>query len=361
MRFLLVLLACAPVAASDMSQSQASADITTEQTSRIAADVLIGASTAALNVRLTASEVSQSTNMPRVAAHDVWMGTASVHLSDLAASTTTLKAALDTKLSSGAVPSSFVDLSTVTTALAGKLSNTAAISPSLIDLSTVTTALAGKQAADADLDDLADGSLTASKVGSGYAASGLTGAVPTAAVDLATITTALDGKLSTTGGTLNGALTVLGTSVTASAFFGDGSHLTGTLSTNATGFQITSLTPETFSNTAFGPCMVGSTATLTCVGGACSVFLTWSGEWHSATLAANPYISFEVDGALVAGASGLNSMQEPVANYYTSVSAQYLKLNLAEGTHNFCVAFYVGANSIIVGTGGNSFSGFVVH
>ena len=62
---------------------------------------------------------------------------------------------------------SHIDLSTVTTALAGKLSSTAGIAPVLVDLSTVTTAIAGKQASDADLDDLADGSLTASKIADG--------------------------------------------------------------------------------------------------------------------------------------------------------------------------------------------------
>jgi len=50
------------------------------------------------------------------------------------------------------------------------------------------------QAYDADLADLADGSLTASKVGTGYLSSGLSGTIPTGLVDLSTVTTALGGK-----------------------------------------------------------------------------------------------------------------------------------------------------------------------
>lgn len=45
--------------------------------------------------------------------------------------------------------------------------------PEQVNLSTVTVALAGKQGADADLDDLADGSLTGSKVGSGVPAANI--------------------------------------------------------------------------------------------------------------------------------------------------------------------------------------------
>lgn len=87
----------------------------------------------------------------------------------------------------GPVPNTAVDLSTITTALGLKI-NTSAIG------STV-------QAWDADLDDLADGSLTASKVGSGYPAANLgagvvpiTVRVPPDSVDLSTVTTALSGK-----------------------------------------------------------------------------------------------------------------------------------------------------------------------
>lgn len=63
-----------------------------------------------------------------------------------------------------------------------------------LDLSTVTTALAGKQDSDADLTDLADGSLSGSKVGSGFLSSNLSGGVAPGLVDLSTVTTALNAK-----------------------------------------------------------------------------------------------------------------------------------------------------------------------
>ena len=135
--------------------------------------------------------------------------------------------------------------------------------------------------------------------------------------------------------------------------------LTGELTSSATGWQLSSITPQTFSNTASGLCWTGSTITFTCAG-ACYAYMAVSTEWHSATLGNNPYISFLVDGVSVLGASAINSMQEPVANYYASVSVNYFK-SFAAGTHNICVTVWTGANSIIVGTGGNSFSGFIVH
>lgn len=51
---------------------------------------------------------------------------------------------LSTTMPKSAVDPQYIDLSTVTTALGGKLSSSAGVSPGLIDLSTVTTALAGK-------------------------------------------------------------------------------------------------------------------------------------------------------------------------------------------------------------------------
>lgn len=55
------------------------------------------------------------------------------------------------------------------------------------------------QAHNADLDDLADGELTGSKVGSGIASANLSGTVPTALVDLSTVTTALSAKMDSAG------------------------------------------------------------------------------------------------------------------------------------------------------------------
>lgn len=80
---------------------------------------------------------------------------------------------------------------------AGNLASGVAIPQVGVNLSTVTTALDAKQAADADLDDLADGSLTGSKVGAGIASANLSGGVPPGLVDLSTVTTALNGKQAT--------------------------------------------------------------------------------------------------------------------------------------------------------------------
>ena len=118
-------------------------------------------------------------------------------------------ASLSASKLTGSVPATHVDLSTVTAALGTKLANTVTVPVTLVDLSTVTTALGGKistggdgssllgissvalagfyddaavrarlglgigsavQAWDTDLDDLLDGSLSGSKVGSGVPA-----------------------------------------------------------------------------------------------------------------------------------------------------------------------------------------------
>ncbi len=89
-----------------------------------------------------------------------------------------------------------------------------------VDLSTVTTALAGKQAADADLDDLADGSLTASKLASGYLSSGLSGTVAATLIDLSTVTTRINDLYTTklsTGVTVPANLIDLSTTTSAIA------------------------------------------------------------------------------------------------------------------------------------------------
>jgi len=81
---------------------------------------------------------------------------------------------------SGTVPPALINLSTVTTALAGKLSSMAGIPAALVDLSTVTTALGLK----ADAASVLPANAT----------------VPQALINLSTVTTALAGKLSSTAG-----------------------------------------------------------------------------------------------------------------------------------------------------------------
>jgi len=89
--------------------------------------------------------------------------------------------------------SDLADGSLTTTLIgAGNLAAGVTITPGGVDLSTVTTALAGKQALDADLTDLADGLLTTSKIDAGNLGAGVT--ITPGGVDLSTVTTALAGK-----------------------------------------------------------------------------------------------------------------------------------------------------------------------
>lgn len=137
---------------------------------------------------------ADSTKVDKNTPEQVNLSTVTSRFVLIEASTSNLYA---TKLSTGTpIPNNLIDLSTVATALASKQATgsyitalTGAVTasgpgavaatvvgpvpPSGVDLSTVTTALAGKQASDADLDDLADGSLTGSKVGSGVPAASI--------------------------------------------------------------------------------------------------------------------------------------------------------------------------------------------
>lgn len=184
-----------------------------------------------------------------------------------------------------------VDLSTVTTALAGKLSNTATVSTTLIDLSTVTTALAGKAPVNSPTFTGTVGGITATMVGLGnvpnLAFSGsntgdnavnsnysglvtnathtgdVTGAgaltvvhVPASAVDLSTVTTALSGKQAT-----GNYITALTGNVTAS---GPGSATATIASLPAiSGASLTSLTAANISAGTAGISISGNAATVT--------------------------------------------------------------------------------------------------
>lgn len=114
----------------------------------------------------------------------------------------------------GAVPSGRVDFSTITAALAGKLSNTSAVPNGLIDLSTVTAALATKL----DLTTFGVYGTTVTAAIATKANKGLNS-------DIYGHTLALTDSSSMTNTSAGGILAY--SSITASAFFGDGSHLTG--------------------------------------------------------------------------------------------------------------------------------------
>lgn len=135
---------------------------------------------------------------------------------------------------SGAVPSGRVDFSTITTALAGKLSTTTAVPNALVDLSTVTTAIATKanKGANSDITSLSALSL---------------------------ISSAFTATSSMTNTSTQGILVY--SSVTASAFFGDGSHLTGITGGSGScnpGVGLDSVLCMGLNNTADGPYSVVS-------------------------------------------------------------------------------------------------------
>lgn len=183
---------------------------------------------------------------------------------------------------------------------------------------------------------------------------------------IAAATATFSGRISASSGVFTGAGglgVTYGIAAATGAFTGGVSvgsmTITGTLTTNATGFFLSNITPITFTNTTFGACAPASTGTITCVGGPCSVALDWVGEWHCTGVGANPYIQFEIDGV---GTGYLNSMQQAVTVYYTSVSATYAVFNMAQGTHNFCLSFNSGGgHSCTAGTAGNTFRGIVIH
>lgn len=105
------------------------------------------------------------------------------------------------------------------TITAGSISGAVAVSG--VDLSTVTAAIATKQDNDADLTDLADGSLTGSKVGSGIAAANIASgalaagvSITPGGVDLSTVTTAIGARVDKAGDTMTGTLNMSNAAIT---------------------------------------------------------------------------------------------------------------------------------------------------
>ena len=188
------------VAVSTTALSASTATLSSRLDSVAVSTTALSASTAALSLRLDSVAVSTTALSASTAA-------LSVRLDAAASSTTTLAGRLDS------VAVSTLALSASTAALSVRLDSVAAATTTLsteniashrIDGSTYTAAIALKQNADSDLDDLSDGSLSGSKVGSGVAAAniaaGTFGAgvvIPIAGVDLSTVITALATKAST--------------------------------------------------------------------------------------------------------------------------------------------------------------------
>jgi len=168
----------------------------------------IAVSTGVNAANISTLSASTVTLAGRISANEAWISTAQPRLDNLDAYSLSTGTVFGGDVSGTYGNLAVIDNSHLhnMTSLQGVLSDTTTVPPSLINLSTVTTALAGKLSN--------------------------TETVPISLIDLSTVTTALAGKLSLSGGTMTGGLTSeswanFTSSVTASAFYGDGSNLTG--------------------------------------------------------------------------------------------------------------------------------------
>ena len=256
------------------------------------------------------------------------------------ASTQTLKTAMDTKLSSAAIPGYFLDLSTVTSALADKLSTTAGISPLLIDLSTVTSALSGKLSTTEGISPLL--------------------------IDLSTVTTALSGKQAAFTGissacaegqfyesmvTANGVVTGGAcktpdagagetNTFTSSKTFTSDMSVAGTVSFG-TAISTTvywSAADNSNSTTNQGVCY-GSTATFTTpVAG--KLFVAFSGATLSNTSNRGAHISLLINGSIPKGGDSIVKTYDATGAFKFPANFYYISpTSYAAGTYNACLTF----------------------
>ncbi|MDD5210248.1 MAG: hypothetical protein PHV36_12730, partial [Elusimicrobiales bacterium] len=179
----------------------------------------------------------------------------------------TVTAALAGKLSnSQTVPSSLIDLSTVTAVLDGKLSNAATVPPSLLDFSTITAALDGKISGGASIPQgLVDLSTVAAALAlKADSASVLSNSatVPAGLIDLSTITAALAGK-ATTGSLTVGLAGKLSNTAGVPPGLIDLSTVTTALAGKATTSALTLALAGKLSNTAPVPANLVDLSTVT--------------------------------------------------------------------------------------------------
>lgn len=202
-------------------------------------------------------------------------------------------------------------------------------------------------------------------------------------------------SLDSAGGHLSGS-----SSVTASAFFGDGSHLSGvarlsadntfsgastftssfsvqsggrriSLSTGSTyanveisSFGVVSFSPEmhnssstvlaaySTTSTGFGPCITGSTLTITTSGG--RVQLTFVGATSSFPSGV-PRLSFLQDGQFIASFTTGTAIGGNASHYLETTPFNYL-VDAAAGQHSFCATLATpgGGTATLNGTGSST-------
>jgi len=165
---------------------------------------LTGLSSGKVDLSTVTAELALKADSSAVLTNDASVPSALVNLS-------TVTTALAGKLSNTAtIPQTLVNLSTVTAALAGKISSGSSISPALVNLSTVTSALALKAdsasvlfnyaAVPSDLVDLSTVTSALALKADSSAVLVNNASVPAELIDLSTVAAALTGKLSNTAG-----------------------------------------------------------------------------------------------------------------------------------------------------------------
>ena len=127
-----------------------------------------------------------------------------------------------------------------------------------------------------------------------------------------------------------------------------GSTFAAQFTPNLSSFTATGALSGTFTNTALGPCIAGSTITLSVLSGNSLIMTSLHGTISVASLAAVIGVGLIVDGGFVDGetnSKGLTAPQEPVSTDGTNVSFSEVLSGLPVGSHNICLSPFVSANT----------------
>lgn len=198
--------------------------------------------------------------------------------------------------------------------------------------------LATKQDLDDDLTDLADGTLTGSKVGSGVPAAnianGTMGTVNTGG-NAATATALAANGTNCSAGNYPLGVDASGNAESCTAVSG------GTVST----FTHVNLPASTYNptNTTFGACLTGSTGTVTNADGEA---VEISANLYTVPNGGNPYfLTILVDGQIITGGSGSSMADSAIATCWQNGGSSYdpcpittYTISPAAGQHHYCIA-----------------------